>query len=85
MYLVPQVTLHNFDKWIVDFVILINPLVKRSRVRYIITMKNYLARWAEVEHVRDFRANTVAQFVFENVVIMFGCPRLLMSDQGTHF
>jgi hypothetical protein len=35
--LVPQVTLHDFDKWAVDFVGPINPLEKRSRVRYIIT------------------------------------------------
>jgi hypothetical protein len=36
MPLIPQVTLHAFDKWVVDFIGSINPPVKRSRARYII-------------------------------------------------
>ena len=25
------------------------------------------------------------QFIFENILTRFHCPRILMSDQGTHF
>ena len=45
--LMPQVTSHAFAKWVVDFVKPINPLVKQSGVRYIITNTEYLTRWAE--------------------------------------
>jgi hypothetical protein len=28
---------------------------------------------------------TITHFLFEQVITRFGCPRVLMSDQGTHF
>ena len=40
--LVPQLTLKDFDKWVVDFVGPISPAEKRTGARYIITMADYL-------------------------------------------
>ena len=39
----------------------------------------------EAKAVRNYDAATVAQFLFENIISRFGCPVILMSDQGTHF
>ena len=85
MPLKPQVTLQAFDKWDIDFVGPMNPPRKRTSARYIITAIDYLTRWAEVAPVKDCNTTTVVQFIFENILTMFGCPHILMSDQGKHF
>ena len=80
MPLKPQVTLQAFDKWSIDFVGPINPPGKRTGSRYIITSTDYLNRWADAKPVKDYSATTSAQFIFENILTRFGCPRILMSD-----
>ena len=48
-------------------------------------MIDYLKRWAEEEPVTDCRVKTTGWLFFENIVTRFGCPKVLMSNQGTHF
>jgi len=85
MSLVPQVTLRAFDKWVVDFVGSINPPGKRTGARYIITATEYLTRWVEEAPVKYCTTKMTANLLFENVVTGFGFPRILLSDQGSHF
>jgi transposase InsO family protein len=63
----------------------INPPTKRTGARYIIIVTEYLTRWEEVALVTNFSAETTTHFLFEKLITRFGCPRVLMSDQGTHF
>jgi hypothetical protein len=84
MPLRPRVTLKLFNKWVADFVGPINPPTRRSRERYIITVTKYLTRWVEAIAVKYCSVETTLHFLFEHVIKIFGCPRILMSDQGTH-
>jgi hypothetical protein len=73
------------DKWEIDFVGPIKPPTRRSGAKYIITTTKYLTIWAEETLVKYHSVETTMHFMFEQVITRFRCPRILMSDQGTHF
>ena len=56
--LVPQITLQEFDKWVVDFVGPISPAGKHTRAIYIIVVMDYLTRWEEDVPIKDCTATT---------------------------
>ena len=85
MPLAPQITLQAFDKWVVDFLGPISPPGKRIGARYIITTTDYLTRCVEAAPVKDYTIATAVKFLFENVVTRFGCFKIFLRDQGTHF
>ena len=64
---------------------LISLIGKPTCVRHIITTIDYLTIWDEATMVKDCTATTDSNFFFENVVTRFGCPKILINDQGTHF
>ena len=80
-----QISLQSFEKWVIDFVGPIQPPGKKTCARYIITTTKYLTRWAEMQPVKDCTSATTTKFIFEYVLTRFGCPKILMSDCGTHF
>jgi transposase InsO family protein len=85
MPLAQQLTLQAFEKWAIDFVGPINPPGKHTGARYIITTTKYLTIWDEAREVKDFSETTVVRFIFDDIITRFGCPNILMSDQGTYF
>jgi transposase InsO family protein len=78
-------TLQAFENWAIDFVGPINPPGKCTGERYIITTTEYLTRWAEASEVKDCSATIAVCFIFDDIITRFGCPKILMSDKGTHF
>jgi transposase InsO family protein len=78
-------TLQSFEKWAIDFVGPINPPGKHTEARCIITAIEYLTTWAKTREVKDRSATIAACFIFDDIITKFGCPKVLMSDKGTHF
>jgi hypothetical protein len=78
-------TLQAFEKWAIEFMGPINPPGKHTRARYISTATEYLTTWAKAREIKECSATTVVRFIFDDIITRFGCPKTLMSDQGTRF
>lgn len=79
------INLEPFDKLEVDFLGHITPSAWHTCMQYIITMTNYLIGWEDVASIKHFSIDMAIHFFFENVLSRFGCTKVIMSDQGTHF
>ena len=52
---------------------------------YIVVATEYLTKWAEAKAVKTDTAAHAATFMYENIITRFGCPKIVVSDRGTHF
>ena len=75
----------TFEIWDFDFIVPFVIPTKRTGARYIITIVEYVTKWAEAEPVETCYSEIDAKFIYENIITRFGCPLTLISDQGTHF
>ena len=74
-----------FEKWGFDFIGPIAPVSLYGQKRYILVATDYVTKWAEAVATKTDNANTIATFLYENIITRFGCPKELVSDRGTHF
>ena len=63
----------------------IAPTSQNGQKCYILVATNYVTKWVEVVATKTDNANTVATFLYENIITHFGCPKELVSNRGTHF
>ena len=45
----------------------------------------YVIKWVEALATKIDDAKIVAKFIYEYIIIHFGCPKELVSNRGTHF
>jgi hypothetical protein len=77
--------LEPFEKWEIDFVGPINPPACAELVCDTLLCNKILDPLVRSCVVKYCTVETTTCFIFENVITRFGYPKVLMSDQGTHF
>ena len=45
----------------------------------------YVTKWVEAEAVETCSSEMAAKFIYENIIVRFGCPMTSISNQGNHF
>lgn len=57
----------------------------RNGSRYIIALTDILSKFVIAKAVRDCTAATAARFLIEEVILKYGTPKCILTDNGTHF
>ena len=53
--------------------------------KYIIVAVDYFMKWAKAMPTFKFGGETVAFFVFNQIIAQFGIPKVIVTDHGSHF
>ena len=78
----PILEVELFDLWGIDFM---GPFPASYNNLYILLAVDYVSKWVEAIPTRTNDAKVVAQFLRSNIFSLFGTPRALITDNGTHF
>ena len=71
-----------FEIWGIDYVEEVHPHFSKW-MTYIVVATEYLTKWAKAVKT-DTAAYTIT-FMYEKIISKFGCPKILVSDRGSHF
>jgi len=83
--LVTTLSKKPFQKWGLDFIRLVKPTSKLLNNLYILVATNYATKWVETWTFHTNIDVVTTKFLYEYTLTRFGCPLIIMTDQGTHF
>ena len=78
-----MVTLWPFHTWGLDLVGPINP--PPCGYIWILVATEYFTKWVEAVPLRKAIGGAIANFIKENIIVRFGVPRRIISDNGMPF
>jgi hypothetical protein len=73
-----------FMKWGLHFMGLIKSVARYIGNQYIIITIDYIIKWVEAKALRDNIAKSTTKFIYEQIIIWFGCLTHLVNDQSFH-
>jgi hypothetical protein len=72
-----------FDRWHLDFVGELPTTGKGNK--WLLTAVDYLTNWPIAKAVPVASMEAVADFIYEEIVMRFGCPSEIVTDRGANF
>ena len=70
-------------KWGMDYM-MCNPVLAGPH-KYVIVAVDYFMKWVEAMPTYKANGETVAFFVFNQIIARFGIPKEIVTDHGSHF
>jgi transposase InsO family protein len=73
-----------FQQWGLDFIGEIHPQ-SSAQHKWILTATDYFSKWVEAIPTRNATNSVVINFLEENILARFGCPRKIITDNAQDF
>ena len=74
---------HRWDRITMDILDVCDPTPEGHR--YILVIADYFSKWTEAFPMKNKCADTVANILVEHIILRFGMPMVIYSDQGREF
>ena len=74
---------HRWDRIAMDILDVCDPTPDGHR--YILVIADYYSKWTEAFPMKNKCADTVADLLVDNIILRFGMPLVIHSDQGREF
>jgi hypothetical protein len=72
-------------KWGLDFVGPIKLAIRYTKNKYILVATNDVTKWVEIRALKTNIATIITKFLYECILTRFGCPLMVITNQGVHF
>ena len=81
--LFPVISVGPFMKWGIDYMTC-NP-ASAGGYKYIIVTVDYFTKWVEAMPTFKTHGETIAFFMFNQIIVWFGIPKVIVTNHGNHF